>query len=170
MNVEIANRLVQLRKEKGFSQESLAEQLGISRQAVSKWERAESSPDTSNLISLAKLYGVSLDELVNVDQEKFESVISINETESFSSTVDNEESDFEEDLEDTEGGFERNHIDLMGFLGPLITAIYLWIGIFHSLWHPGWLIFLLIPILNALANGIFKIVLFAIALYNREKS
>ncbi|MEG0833565.1 MAG: helix-turn-helix transcriptional regulator, partial [Oscillospiraceae bacterium] len=40
MNVETANRLVQLRKERGFSQEELAEKLQISRQAVSKWERA----------------------------------------------------------------------------------------------------------------------------------
>ena len=53
MNIEIANRLVNLRKEKNLSQEALAEQLGISRQAVSKWERAEASPDTDNLILLA---------------------------------------------------------------------------------------------------------------------
>jgi transcriptional regulator with XRE-family HTH domain len=65
MNVETAQRLADLRRSKGFSQEGLARKLGLSRQAVSKWERAESSPDTENLISLAKLYGVSLDELLN---------------------------------------------------------------------------------------------------------
>lgn len=64
MNIEIANRLVQLRKQHGLSQEQLAASLGISRQAVSKWERAESSPDTDNLICLAQLYGISLDELL----------------------------------------------------------------------------------------------------------
>lgn len=64
MNIEIANRLLQLRKEKGLSQEQLAQELGISRQAVSKWERAEASPDTDNLIQLAKIYDVSLDELL----------------------------------------------------------------------------------------------------------
>lgn len=68
MNIEIANRLQKLRKEKGYSQEQLADALGISRQAVSKWERAEASPDTDNLICLAKLYGVSLDELLFTDQ------------------------------------------------------------------------------------------------------
>lgn len=67
MNVEVAQRLAELRRAKGYSQESLAHELGLSRQAVSKWERAESSPDTENLISLAKLYGVSLDELLRVD-------------------------------------------------------------------------------------------------------
>lgn len=69
MNIEIANRLVNLRKENSLSQEALAEKLGISRQAVSKWERAEASPDTDNLILLARLYGVSLDELLKTEDE-----------------------------------------------------------------------------------------------------
>jgi transcriptional regulator with XRE-family HTH domain len=68
MNIEIANRLVELRKKSGLSQEELAAKLGLSRQAVSKWERAEASPDTDNLICLAKLYGVSLDTLLNTDE------------------------------------------------------------------------------------------------------
>jgi HTH-type transcriptional regulator/antitoxin HipB len=66
MNVEIAERLAQRRREAGYSQEALAERLGVTRQAVSKWERSESSPDTDNLIALARLYQVSLDELLNV--------------------------------------------------------------------------------------------------------
>lgn len=69
MNIEIANRLVNLRKEKGFSQEQLAEKIGVSRQAVSKWERSEASPDTDNLIMLARLYEVSLDELLRTEDE-----------------------------------------------------------------------------------------------------
>lgn len=64
MNLEIANRLLALRREHGYSQEELAYKLGVSRQAVSKWERAESSPDTDNLLALARLYGVSLDALL----------------------------------------------------------------------------------------------------------
>lgn len=69
MNIEIANRLVNLRKSNNLSQEALAEKLGISRQAVSKWERAEASPDTDNLILLARLYGISLDELLKTEDE-----------------------------------------------------------------------------------------------------
>ena len=69
MNIEIANRLVNLRKENGLSQEQLAEKIGVSRQAVSKWERSEASPDTDNIILLAKLYNVSLDELLRTDEE-----------------------------------------------------------------------------------------------------
>ena len=69
MTIEIADRLVKLRKKYGYSQEELADKLGLSRQAVSKWERAEASPDTDNLICLAKLYGVSLDELLATDDD-----------------------------------------------------------------------------------------------------
>lgn len=64
MDLVMAQRLVDRRKAAGLSQEALAAQLGVSRQAVSKWERSESSPDTDNLIALAALYGVSLDELL----------------------------------------------------------------------------------------------------------
>lgn len=64
MDLAMAQRLVDRRKAAGLSQEALAAQLGVSRQAVSKWERSESSPDTDNLIALAALYGVSLDELL----------------------------------------------------------------------------------------------------------
>ena len=64
MNIEIANRLVQLRKQHGYSQEELAAKLGLSRQAVSKWESGASDPSTSNLLALARLYGVSAEELL----------------------------------------------------------------------------------------------------------
>ena len=49
-----------------MSQEYLAEQLGVTRQAVSKWESGTSEPSTANLLALAKLYGISLDELVGL--------------------------------------------------------------------------------------------------------
>lgn len=64
MDVQIASRLANRRREAGLSQEALAAKLGVSRQAVSKWERSEASPDTDNLIALAALYGVTLDELL----------------------------------------------------------------------------------------------------------
>ena len=64
MNLEIANRLVELRKSHGLSQETLAEQLGVSRQSVSKWERGEASPDLVNLMALAEIYQVSLDDII----------------------------------------------------------------------------------------------------------
>lgn len=69
MNIETAQRLYEYRKANGYSQEELAEKIGVSRQAISKWERSESSPDTDNLIALAKLYGVTIDELLNGTNE-----------------------------------------------------------------------------------------------------
>ncbi len=70
MNIKLADRLVELRKENKLSQEALAEKLGLSRQAISKWERAEASPDTDNLIALAELYNVSLDTLLGNEEVK----------------------------------------------------------------------------------------------------
>ena len=64
MNIKFGDKLVRLRKQRGMSQEELAAKLGVSRQAVSKWERGEASPDTYNLIQLARAYGMTLDELV----------------------------------------------------------------------------------------------------------
>ena len=69
MTLETANRLYELRKKHNLSQEELAEKLGVSRQAVSKWERSEASPDTDNLIALAKIYDLSLDELIYGEKE-----------------------------------------------------------------------------------------------------
>lgn len=67
MDATMADRLIARRKAAGLSQEALADRLGVSRQAVSKWERVESSPDTDNLIALAALYGITLDELLYGD-------------------------------------------------------------------------------------------------------
>ena len=72
MTIETANRLFELRKKHNLSQEELAEKLGVSRQAVSKWERSEASPDTDNLIALAQIYGLTLDELIYGEKEKAE--------------------------------------------------------------------------------------------------
>lgn len=69
MNIETATRLYEYRKAHGYSQEELAAKIGVSRQAISKWERSESSPDTDNLIALAQLYGVSLDTLLMGSEE-----------------------------------------------------------------------------------------------------
>ena len=70
MTLETANRLYELRKKHNLSQEELAERLGVSRQAVSKWERSEASPDTDNIIALAKIYGLTLDELIYGEKEE----------------------------------------------------------------------------------------------------
>ncbi len=77
MNVDMAKRLADRRRQAGLTQEGLAEKLNVTRQAVSKWERSESSPDTDNLIALAALYDVSLDELLYSDVEEFTAEVDI---------------------------------------------------------------------------------------------
>ena len=59
-----------LRRQNGLSQQQLAEQLGVSRQAVSKWETGAADPSTANLLALAKLYGVSPEELLRSAQSE----------------------------------------------------------------------------------------------------
>lgn len=59
--MDISQRLQSLRKKSGYSQEQLAEMLGLSRQAVSKWESGQGKPDVDNLIRLAEIYQVSAD-------------------------------------------------------------------------------------------------------------
>ena len=60
----LGEKIKNLRERNGYSQERLAEQLGVSRQAVSKWETGLSRPDMGNLIALAKLFHISFDELI----------------------------------------------------------------------------------------------------------
>lgn len=64
MNETIGSRIAKLRKEKGLSQEKLAEKLGVSSQAVSKWENDASCPDISLLPELARVLEVTTDELL----------------------------------------------------------------------------------------------------------
>lgn len=60
----LGERLVRLRNQRGMSQDALAEQLGVSRQSVSKWETDASVPELDKLLKLSDLFEVSLDELV----------------------------------------------------------------------------------------------------------
>lgn len=66
----IARNLSTLRQLNQFSQEEVAERIGVSRQAVAKWEAGQSVPDILNCDALAKLYDVELDDLIHYDQEQ----------------------------------------------------------------------------------------------------
>lgn len=231
MNLEIATRLVGLRKANKLSQEALAEKLGISRQAVSKWERAEASPDTDNLIALAKLYHVSLDELLKINEEEERDsaggvdvgtdgiaggstasagmrgaegeVLPADTREAGESITEQAAGSCREGGQEGTGGGEDDvyiglkgihvkshsgeevHIDRRGIhvrdmksdvhiggngvfvngekvrsveipLGVLAIIIYIVIGFCFDLWHPGWLLFILIPIISSLVDAVCK--------------
>lgn len=64
-----ADKLIQLRKKAGWSQEELAEQMNVTRQSVSKWEGAQSVPDLEKILRLSELFGVSIDNLLKDEIE-----------------------------------------------------------------------------------------------------
>lgn len=152
MTIKLGNRLAQLRKDHGYSQEDLAEKLGVSRQAVSKWECGEASPDTDNLIELARLYNTSLDELLEIKQP---------EQEVKAEVIDpDEDIDEYEDEEDREQ--HRKHsrkgdiieICVSSFSVFLIIIAYILLGSLLGLWGQAWVLFLLIPVLPSLIDAI----------------
>lgn len=65
----LADKITEERKKNGWSQEELANQLGVSRQAVSKWESAGSVPDLQRILQLSELFGVSTDYLLKDELE-----------------------------------------------------------------------------------------------------
>ena len=70
MKNNIARNLSMLRQVNRYSQEEVAEQIGVSRQAVAKWETGETIPDILNCDALARLYDVELDDLIHHDPDK----------------------------------------------------------------------------------------------------
>lgn len=65
----ISMNLISLRKKNNLTQEDVAEKIGVSRQAVAKWEKGESVPDMYNCIALAKLFDVTIDDLVQYSEK-----------------------------------------------------------------------------------------------------
>lgn len=65
----LADKIIELRKKSGMSQEELAEKLNVSRQSVSKWESAASIPDLNRILELSRLFGVTTDYLLKDDAE-----------------------------------------------------------------------------------------------------
>lgn len=68
--MKLHEKIYNLRKKEGLSQEALAEKLGVSRQSVSKWETGEATPEVGKLLALSKLFGVTTDYLLNDEAEE----------------------------------------------------------------------------------------------------
>jgi len=150
MNIEIASRLVKLRKAKGFSQEELADKLGISRQAISKWERAEASPDTDNLILLARLYNISLDELLSTDDKDEEIKAEVVER------IFKEEESIKIEIEEEHHNLIINIIRSSYAL--IVVLVYLLLGFLIPGvgFSKGWILFITIPIVFSIVSAIEK--------------
>lgn len=178
MNIEIANRLVELRKKSGLSQEELASKLGLSRQAVSKWERAEASPDTDNLIVLAQIYHVSLDDLLSTDTPVDEIVQGVKDQQE----EKKEEPKAAESEKDDDACLTPNQKivkaivhGVFAFLGILSFLLvgFLWQGNQGYLgWKCGWTFLLFGEFLASISDAILKkkatslnVVFLCVALY-----
>lgn len=147
MNIETANRLLQYRKKHNLSQEELAAKIGVSRQAISKWERAEASPDTDNLILLAEIYGVSLDELLkgeNAAEKK-----SVGEEQC-------EKADEEALKEHLRGRRRKFWNEFPFFILPIIAFVWWGASGVCFGWSLSWICFLTIPLYYTLADAIYK--------------
>ena len=138
MDEQIAERLQKLRKEHGYSQEQLADELGVSRQAVSKWERGEASPDTDNLIALARLYNISVDNLL------FENGV--------------QQPAAESPAEEPVKVKRRYHDGITGLVSGVTVMLsiiaYLVMGCVWDLWHPAWIVFFAIPLFPTIPAAI----------------
>ncbi len=162
MTLENANRLAELRRAHGYSQEDLADRLGLSRQAISKWERGEASPDTDNLIALSELYGITLDSLLGrgeMTENGGETVAPARVNPFQSEDFDPEnplpegsyyEHQAEKKRKEKRQRFERRFpfpfVMNSAYLVLAITFAYLLMGCLFHWWHPGWIIFLTIPL------------------------
>ena len=119
--MKLNERIIQLRKDKGLTQEDLASYMKVDTQLIIDWEKGELEPNASELINLAKVLNVSLDELVYSYKDNFEEPIYKNEV----------------------FYIVKKIILMLSLLVCLIA--YIVIGILLNLWHPGWIIFFLIP-------------------------
>ena len=179
MTIELANRLTKLRKDHGYSQEELAEKLGVSRQAISKWECAEASPDTDNLIALSKLYGISLDEIVNGKDESEEvrdgSGIDIGESHIHIKDDDGSEVHISTnglkvngvDIKDAVKKHKYEHIEekvtfykvlgaIEGVLHALAIIAFILCGAIGGLWYCAWVLVFVPEIIISIIRCFYK--------------
>lgn len=161
MDIKTADKLQALRKSHGYSQEALSEKLGVSRQAVSKWERGESSPDTDNLIALAGIYNVTLDDIINSDKElPGKDDLQNNTPAENAEQIAHEAADTTEKKTKPEDKSypKRKRFGKALVKFPfvfLIVAVYVVLNLFIGKWHPSWLMLLSIPIYYHFAGACF---------------
>ncbi|MFC3419364.1 helix-turn-helix transcriptional regulator [Salinicoccus hispanicus] len=87
MDDEFGNKLKALRQAEGWSQDQLARELNVSRQAVYKWESNRGYPDIKNLIRISDIFGVTIDDMIKSDK-KLQNKISIDEDEKYAQVTD----------------------------------------------------------------------------------
>lgn len=163
---KFADLLYELRKEKGLTQSELAEKLGITNKAVSKWETGEAMPDTAQLLPLAEILGVSVDELLRGEHKSAEEKAESEEQDEFHVDGDTVRFSNGKDTVDISSkgvyinGVKAKHCK-PSFLGRISGCVcaslialavfaYILLGCLTELWHPLWCI----PASAALGCGV----------------
>lgn len=181
---DFGNFLYNLRKQRGWTQTELADKLGVTNQAVSKWENGDSFPDTGMLVPLAELFGVSVDELLKgkrkpvpateqktfergsatiAAEEKNENAESspvqsplVNETDEKSKTETDGNAESAKNDETTDSPPRRKKLAAL-FNGAIMlsaTIAFFLLGALGNYWYVCWLAFPVGITLCALLNGI----------------
>ncbi len=109
--MNIGKRIHEIRQQKNITQEQLAKDLAISRQAVSKWESGKAIPDIENLMYISNLYDVSLDELIKGDERVGKKLVA------------------------DAGAKEWHKLSIVFFVALLVYIA--WFGLHHGVWHVG---------------------------------
>lgn len=129
-----------------MTQQELADKLGVTNKAVSKWETGEAFPETAQLIPLSDIFGVTVDDLLRGKGE------TLCEAKQKTKTLDEEQ-----------GAVQSEKKKKLRSIGNIIntvltlsaTAIFLLFGFAWGLWHPGWVIF---PV-DVIICGIISVIL-----------
>lgn len=109
--MNIGKRIHEIREQKNLTQEQLASDLAISRQAVSKWESGKAIPDIENLMYISDLYDVSLDELIKGDEKVSQKIVA-------------------------DASAKKWHkLSILFFVALLVYII--WFGVQHGVWQVG---------------------------------
>lgn len=150
--------LYTLRKEKNLTQSELAEKLGITNKAVSKWETGEAMPDTAQLLPLSEIFGVSVDELLRGERNTAEKAKSKEDRIILTDGEDTVEIKSDGSIYINEVKREPHKRTLLekiagcvcGSLMAIAIIVYVSLGAVFGLWHPLWCI----PASAALGCGI----------------
>ena len=152
----LGEKLKELRIKENLSQEDLATKLNASRQAVSKREQNLSLPDTNNLILIAKIFHVTLDELVNYN-DNLNTNSEVKEIKESSEEKEISEEKIEEQEEKEYEVFEKS--PLFAILSSLIFIacflVFILVGVYvNGGWNYSWIALLFIPIFLSLIESV----------------
>ena len=148
----LSEKIINLRKSRGWSQEELAERLNVSRQSVSKWESGVSNPDLDKIVAMSTLFGVSTDYLLkDVTTEEKEPIRDFvreeeEEKENNGTPMDNSSSPKNKSF--------REFIDDLFWM--IVLVVYLLISFITHRWDITWIVWIVAGTFDTLIEFVFK--------------